>query len=110
MPSTSLFFPKRLQGTALADPGGRRQFRRQRRPVRDALDHRLRLAGSLLGGSQTFTGEASRRPIWLQNAAAIYIPFILVFGIAAWLMLRSVPVRANFREQLDIFARSTASS
>jgi NNP family nitrate/nitrite transporter-like MFS transporter len=31
------------------------------------------------------------------------VPFILVSAIAAWVVLRSVPVRANFREQLDIF-------
>ena len=42
MPSTSLFFPKRLQGTALAIQAGRRQFRGQRRPVRHAVDRRLR--------------------------------------------------------------------
>ena len=31
------------------------------------------------------------------------MPFIIVFAIAAWAMLKLVPVRANFREQLDIF-------
>ena len=41
--------------------------------------------------------------MWLQNAVLIYVPFIVVFAIAAWFMLKSVPVRANFREQLDIF-------
>jgi NNP family nitrate/nitrite transporter-like MFS transporter len=34
---------------------------------------------------------------------AIYIPFIAVFGLAALFLLKSVPVKANFREQLDIF-------
>jgi NNP family nitrate/nitrite transporter-like MFS transporter len=27
----------------------------------------------------------------------------VVFGISAWLMLKSVPVKANFAEQFDIF-------
>jgi NNP family nitrate/nitrite transporter-like MFS transporter len=41
--------------------------------------------------------------MWLQNAALVYVPFIVVFGVLAYLLLRSVPVRASFREQLDIF-------
>jgi NNP family nitrate/nitrite transporter-like MFS transporter len=62
------------------------------------------LAGTLLGESQTLTkAGGATAPIWLQNATAIYVPFIVVFGLAAYFMLRSVPVRANFREQLDIF-------
>jgi NNP family nitrate/nitrite transporter-like MFS transporter len=61
------------------------------------------LAGSLLGGAQTFTRPGATSSIWLQNATAIYVPFIVVFGLIAWAMLKSVPVRANFREQLDIF-------
>jgi NNP family nitrate/nitrite transporter-like MFS transporter len=47
-------------------------------------------------------------PLWLQNATLIYVPLIAVFGVLAWLTLRSVPVRANFREQLDIFRKKHA--
>jgi len=61
------------------------------------------LFGTLAGDPQTFTKGAAKSDIWLQNAAAVYIPFIVVFAALAWLFLRSVPVRANFREQLDIF-------
>jgi NNP family nitrate/nitrite transporter-like MFS transporter len=43
------------------------------------------------------------QPIWLQNATAVWIPFVLLGALLAWVYLRSVPVRANFREQLDIF-------
>lgn len=49
----------------------------------------------------TRAGAQSR--IWLQNAPAIMIPFVAVFGISAWLLLKSVPIKANFREQFDIF-------
>ena len=31
------------------------------------------------------------------------MPLVVVFCILAWIMLRSIPVHANFREQLDIF-------
>jgi len=103
MPSTSLFFPKRLQGTALAIQAGVGNFGVS---IVQFVTHwiiGIALAGSVLGAAQVFTREGVETPIWLQNAAAIYVPFILVFGIAAWVMLRSIPVHANFREQLDIF-------
>ena len=41
--------------------------------------------------------------MWLQNAVVIWIPLVVLFALVAWLRLRSVPVRANVREQLDIF-------
>jgi len=103
MPSTSLFFPKRLQGTALAIQAGIGNFGVSIVQFITPWIIGLALAGSLLGTSQDFTSDGKTSAIWLQNAVAIYVPFVLVFGIAAWAMLRSVPVRANFREQLDIF-------
>ncbi len=41
--------------------------------------------------------------VYLQNAAAVMIPFVFVFGVSAWLMLKSVPVKANFAQQFNIF-------
>jgi NNP family nitrate/nitrite transporter-like MFS transporter len=104
MPSTSLFFPKRLQGTALAIQAGIGNFGVSVVQFVTPWIIGFALAGSLLGDPQSFA-RTSGQPIsiWLQNATAIYVPFIVVFGVAAWLMLKSVPVRANFREQLDIF-------
>jgi len=34
------------------------------------------------------------------------VPIILVVGLLAWASLRSVPVKANFAEQFDIFGAS----
>jgi NNP family nitrate/nitrite transporter-like MFS transporter len=104
MPSTSLFFPKRLQGTALAIQAGIGNFGVSVVQFVTPWIVGFALAGSLLGDAQIFTRPSgATSPIWLQNATAIYIPFIVVFGLLAWAMLKSVPVRANFREQLDIF-------
>ncbi|KAB2943148.1 MAG: MFS transporter [Hyphomicrobium sp.] len=104
MPSTSLFFPKHLQGTALAIQAGVGNFGVSIVQFVTPWIIGFALAGSLLGEPQ-IAGPApeAASPIWLQNATAIYVPFIVVFGIASWVMLRSVPVRANFGEQLDIF-------
>ena len=103
MPSTSLFFPKRLQGTALAIQAGVGNFGVSVVQFVTPWIIGFVLVGTLAGEPQTFTRGNVQSSIWLQNATLIYIPFILVFGVLAWLMLRSVPVRANFREQVDIF-------
>jgi NNP family nitrate/nitrite transporter-like MFS transporter len=109
MPSTSLFFPKRLQGTALAIQAGIGNFGVSVVQFVTPWIIGFALAGSLLGASQTLTRPSGETvPVWLQNATAIYVPLILVFGVAAYFMLRSVPVRANVREQLDIFKEKHA--
>jgi NNP family nitrate/nitrite transporter-like MFS transporter len=103
MPSTSLFFPKRLQGTALAIQAGIGNFGVSVVQFVTPWVIGFALAGSLLGAPQTFTRAGTQSSIWLQNATAIYVPLIVVFGLAAWFLLKSVPVRANIREQVDIF-------
>ena len=104
MPSTSLFFPKRLQGTALAIQAGIGNFGVSVVQFLTPWVVGFALTGAaFMGEPQTLTKGAATSPIWLQNATAIYIPFILVFGLSAWFMLKSVPVKANIREQMDIF-------
>ncbi len=106
MPSTSVFFPKRLQGTALGIQAGIGNFGVSLAQFVTPLV----IGFALVGGSQVFqtvnpaTKEVtSTSNIYLQNAAFWYVPFLLLFGIIAWLMLRSVPIKATFTEQLDIF-------
>ncbi|HYD29293.1 MAG TPA: MFS transporter, partial [Azospirillaceae bacterium] len=104
MPSTSLYFPKRLQGTALAIQAGIGNFGVSVVQFLTPWVIGFALTGAaFMGDAQTFTKGQATSPIWLQNATAIYIPFVLVFGLAALAFLKSVPVKANFREQLDIF-------
>ncbi|MGJ3262423.1 MAG: MFS transporter [Salinarimonas sp.] len=105
MPSTSLFFPKRLQGTALAIQAGIGNFGVS---VVQFVTPWI-ITVSLLGGA-TFLGEAQvmtrngvETPVYMQNATAVFIPFIVIFGLSALAFLKSVPVKANFGEQMDIF-------
>jgi NNP family nitrate/nitrite transporter-like MFS transporter len=99
MPSTSLFFPKKLQGTALGIQAGIGNFGVS---VAQFLIPVI-IGLSLIGTSQTFTKGDKTSQIFLQNAAFIWAPFIVIGAVAAWFGLRSVPVKASFREQLDIF-------
>jgi len=106
MPSTSVFFPKRLQGTALGIQAGLGNFGVSLTQFLTPFVISLAVAGS----AQTLTKFDSQTrevvgtsPIWLQNAAFIYIPFLIALAGLAWYVLRSVPIKASFREQLDIF-------
>ncbi len=99
MPSTSLFFPKRLQGTALGIQAGIGNFGVS---VAQFLIPAV-IGMSMVGSGQTFSDKGQTKTIYLQNAAFIWVPFVAVAAIVAWFMLRSVPVQANFKEQLDIF-------
>jgi len=104
MPSTSLFFPKRLQGTALAIQAGIGNFGVSIVQFVTPWIIGFALVGStLIGEPQTMVKGAQTSQVWLQNAAAIYIPFLAVFGLSALFFLKSVPVKANIREQMDIF-------
>lgn len=106
MPSTNLFFPKRLKGTALGIQAGIGNF-----GVSLAQFMTPALLGlAIFGGSQSFSNFdpiskelISTTPIYLQNAAFWYIPLIAIWTIVCWRYLRSIPIKASFKEQLDIF-------
>lgn len=103
MPSTSIFFPKRLQGTALGIQAGIGNFGVSLAQFLTPWIIGLAAFGAVTGGPQVFTKGEVVKDIWLQNAAFIYVPLLVLLGALAWIYLRSVPVHATFREQLDIF-------
>ncbi|MCB0918820.1 MAG: NarK/NasA family nitrate transporter [Actinobacteria bacterium] len=106
MPSTSYFFPKAKQGTALGVQAGIGNFGVSIVQFVTPWVVGFALFGSVLGASQTFesTATASVKEVWYQNAAFVWVPFVIVAAILAWTMLKSVPVQARgVREQLDIF-------
>lgn len=106
MPSTSYFFPKKLQGTALGIQAGIGNFGVSIVQFITPWVVGFALFGSSLvglGGPQTFSKGPVSQPMWLHNAAEVWTLFILLAAVLAWFFLKSVPVRANFREQFDIF-------
>jgi NNP family nitrate/nitrite transporter-like MFS transporter len=106
MPSTSIFFPRRLQGTALGIQAGIGNFGVSLAQFMTPLV----ITTAALGGHQVFTridpktkAVLGTSSIYLQNAALWYVPLLLILTFVAWRYLRSVPVTASFKEQLDIF-------
>ena len=59
---------------------------------------------AVFGGSQQmkFPGKPDQT-VWYQNAAFVWIPLMVVGAALAWTMLKSVPIKANIRQQFDIF-------
>lgn len=106
MPSTNLFFPKRLKGTALGIQAGIGNF-----GVSLAQFMTPALLGiAIFGAPQTFqkvnpiTKEViGTSSIYLQNAALWYVPLIVIWTMVCWWFLRSIPIKASVKEQLDIF-------
>jgi hypothetical protein len=101
MSSTGYFFPKRLSGTALGLQGG----------LGNLGMSIIQLVGPILMGfglfgltwmapQRTHTGEH----IWVYNAAIFFVPWCLVAAALAFIYLRDVPVKANIKQQLDIFS------
>ena len=103
MPSTSLFFPKRLQGTALGIQAGIGNFGVSIVQFVTPWIVGFAIFGTLAGSYQILIKGEIIRDIWLQNAAFIYVPFLIVVAILAWIFLRSIPVKASLKEQFDIF-------
>ncbi|GAA6525863.1 MFS transporter [Intrasporangium sp. DVR] len=104
MPSTSYFFPRRMQGTALGLQAGIGNFGVS---IVQLLTPYLIAIGALgiFGGSQMLEmpGQPTQE-VWYQNAAFVWIPLMIVGAILAWTMLKSVPIKANIRQQFDIFS------
>ncbi|MBM3985579.1 MAG: NarK/NasA family nitrate transporter [Planctomycetes bacterium] len=103
MPSTSLFFPKRLQGTALGIQAGIGNFGVSLAQFLTPWIIGFAAFGALGGAAQVYTKGAVTNDMWLQNAFWVYVPFLVLLGAACFAWLRSVPVRVSFRDQLDIF-------
>jgi NNP family nitrate/nitrite transporter-like MFS transporter len=99
MPSTRFFFPRNMQGTALGIQAGIGNFGVS---LTQFVTPWI-IGFAAVGRAQTMTVGGGTRSIWLQNAAFWYLPLLVVIGVAAWIYLRSVPIKASFGEQLDIF-------
>ncbi|MFV0429524.1 MAG: MFS transporter [Arachnia sp.] len=103
MPSTSYFFPKRLSGTALGIQAGVGNFGVSLVQLLTPWLIGIGMVG-WLGNSQTMTSPGKPdQEVWFQNAAFVWLPLLVVCALLAWFMLRSVPIKANIKQQFDIF-------
>ncbi|XVX19028.1 MFS transporter [Actinomycetota bacterium] len=104
MPSTSYFFPKRKQGTALGLQAGIGNFGVSL--VQLLTPYLIAMGGlAVFGGSQVMkTAGKPDKSVYFQNAAFVWIPLMIIGAALAWTMLKSVPIKANIKQQFDIFS------
>ena len=100
MPSTGYFFPKRMSGTALGLQAGLGNF---------GISFIQLVSPWLMGFSLIGIGFVApqRLPdqttIFVHSPAIFFVPWTIVMAVLAWTLLKDVPVKANFRQQIDIF-------
>ncbi|WP_282004476.1 MFS transporter [Propioniciclava sinopodophylli] len=104
MPSTSYFFPKRMSGTALGLQAGIGNF---------GVSLVQLLTPWVIGfGMFWWMGISQEmklpgkpdQTVWYQAASYVWLPFILIGAYLAWQYLKSVPIKANIKQQFDIFS------
>ena len=99
MPSTGYFFPKRLSGTALGIQAGIGNFGISF----IQLVAPWLMGFTLLGVGMVAPQRTDKGDIFVHNPAIFLVPWAIVGAIMAWMLLKDVPVKANFRQQIDIF-------
>lgn len=106
MANISFFYPKWMQGTALGLNAGIGNLGVSLVQVITPL---VIYSGALMffgGAAQVQVAGGVERPVWLQNAGFIWVPFILLSALASYLGMHNIRrVRGSFREQLVIFRR-----
>jgi len=107
MANINFFFPKERKGSALGVNAGLGNLGVSGVQFLAPLVVAAGVYGPLAGGPQTMvraSGETAH--IWAQNAAFVWVPFIVIFTIAAWIGMNDIAdARASVREQAVIFRR-----
>lgn len=103
MANISFFFPKARQGGALGLNGGLGNLGVSVMQLVAPLAISFSLFG-LFGG--TAQNQAEGGQLWLENAAWIWVPFLLVATLAAWFGMNDLAAaKASLRQQLPVLKR-----
>ena len=106
MANISFFFPKAEKGTALGLNAGLGNLGVSVVQFVVPLVIVAGVFGAFGGEPLTYEHEGVTKPMWLQNAGFIWVPFLLVATIAAWFGMNDLAsARASFKDQAVIFKR-----
>ncbi|HSE00608.1 MAG TPA: NarK family nitrate/nitrite MFS transporter [Burkholderiales bacterium] len=107
MANINFFFPKEHKGSALGLNAGLGNLGVSAVQFLAPLVVAAGVYGPLAGGPQTIvTAAGNTVQIWAQNAAFVWVPFIIIASIAAWVGMNDIAdAKASFREQSIIFRR-----
>ncbi|WES32000.1 nitrate/nitrite transporter [Varunaivibrio sulfuroxidans] len=103
MANISFFFPKAQKGNALALNAGLGNLGVSVMQFLVPLAITTSVFGAIGGKPVTLSGGEQ---LWLQNAGFIWVPFLIVATVAAWLGMNDISsAKASFKEQAVIFQR-----
>jgi NNP family nitrate/nitrite transporter-like MFS transporter len=107
MANINFFFPKERKGSALGVNAGLGNLGVSSVQFLAPLVIAAGVYGPIAGGPQTIINDAGQTiTIWAQNAAFVWVPFIIIVSIAAWIGMNDIAdAKASFREQAVIFKR-----
>ena len=105
MSNISFFFPKDQKGTALGLNAGLGNLGVSGMQFVVPLVITAGVFGGLGGAPQQLL-KAGGGQLWLQNAGFVWVPFVVVCTVAAWLGMNDLATaKASFRDQAVIFGR-----
>lgn len=106
MANISFFFPKAQKGTALGLNAGLGNLGVSAMQFIVPLVITTGMFAALCGDPQQCVVNGVAKPLWLQNAGFIWVPFIALSAIAAWFGMNDIAsAKASFSDQAVIFRR-----
>lgn len=63
-----------------------------------------KLAEKILNKISPENTAVKNKEIYIQSAAFWFVPFLLILSVISWFYLKSIPMKASIKEQLDIFS------
>ncbi len=104
MANISFFYPKSQQGTALGLNAGLGNLGVSVMQFAVPAVITMGIFGGFAGDPQQVAGSDTQ--LWLQNAGFLWVPFIVIFTLAAWFGMNDIAdAKASFAEQAVIFKR-----
>ena len=107
MANINFFFPKERKGSALGVNAGLGNLGVSVVQFLSPMVISLGIFGILGGDPQTIVGKGGQTSqVWAQNAALIWVPWIILASIAAWFFMHDIAdAQSSFTDQAVIFKR-----
>jgi NNP family nitrate/nitrite transporter-like MFS transporter len=106
MANISFFFPKERKGSALGVNAGLGNLGVSVVQFLSPLVVTMGIFGIFGGDAQNIVKNGQQVQVWTQNAAFIWVPWILLASLAAWFGMNDIAdAKASFATQATIFRR-----
>ncbi len=106
MANISFFFPKERKGSALGVNAGFGNLGVSVVQFLSPIVIAMGFLGPFGGEGQTIVKAGQQVTIWAQNAAFIWVPWIAIASVLAWLFMNDIAAaKATFADQAVIFKR-----